>query len=87
MLLETSGSNGTHDEEKLNHFLETSMNDGAIRDGTVTNNPTKINVKTNFFFFNRKKDNVQIKILFLGNLGTARTNRCCYFKGWILLQI
>ncbi|KAG4069502.1 hypothetical protein HA402_006868 [Bradysia odoriphaga] len=42
MLVETSGSNGAHDEEKLNYFLETSMNNGLIQDGTVTNNPTKV---------------------------------------------
>lgn len=44
MLLETSGSNGVHDEEKLTHFLEASMNNGIIRDGTVTNNSKKISV-------------------------------------------
>lgn len=44
MLLETSGSNGVHDEEKLTHFLETSMKNGIIQDGTVTNNTKKISV-------------------------------------------
>lgn len=44
MLLETSGSNGNHDEIKLTHFLETSMKTGIIQDGTVTNVPSKVNV-------------------------------------------
>ncbi|KAJ6634303.1 D-2-hydroxyglutarate dehydrogenase, mitochondrial, partial [Pseudolycoriella hygida] len=42
MLLETSGSNGVHDEEKLSHFLERNMNNGLLQDGTVANNPAKI---------------------------------------------
>ncbi|KAF2905733.1 hypothetical protein ILUMI_00446 [Ignelater luminosus] len=42
MLIETSGSNNKHDEEKLNHFLENVMNDGTVLDGTVTNEPGKM---------------------------------------------
>ncbi|XP_052228670.1 D-2-hydroxyglutarate dehydrogenase, mitochondrial-like isoform X2 [Dreissena polymorpha] len=35
ILIETSGSNGTHDEEKLTQFLETLMTVGKVKDGTV----------------------------------------------------
>lgn len=44
MVVETSGSNGTHDEEKLSNFLESSYNNGIIQDGTLTSNPVKVNV-------------------------------------------
>lgn len=46
MLLETSGSNGKHDEEKLNAFLEEIMSDGTVLDGTVTNEPGRSRVRT-----------------------------------------
>ncbi|XP_065090993.1 D-2-hydroxyglutarate dehydrogenase, mitochondrial-like [Ochlerotatus camptorhynchus] len=42
MLIETSGSNMVHDEEKLTNFLESSMENGLVLDGTVTNEPTKM---------------------------------------------
>ncbi|GLH15671.1 Alkyldihydroxyacetonephosphate synthase [Gryllus bimaculatus] len=42
MLLETSGSNGEHDEAKLNAFLESSMSSGEVLDGTVANEPSRI---------------------------------------------
>lgn len=35
ILIETSGSNNEHDEEKLNNFLETVMEDGTVVDGVV----------------------------------------------------
>lgn len=44
MLIETSGSNTVHDEEKLNHFLENVMSQGLVVDGTVTNEPGKMGV-------------------------------------------
>lgn len=44
MLIETSGSNTVHDEEKLNHFLENVMSEGIVVDGTVTNEPGKMGV-------------------------------------------
>lgn len=43
MLIETSGSNERHDEEKLNDFLEKQMSTNAILDGVVVNEPSKIN--------------------------------------------
>lgn len=42
LLLETSGSNLKHDEEKLSHFLETTMNQGLVQNGVVTSEPSKI---------------------------------------------
>ena len=44
VLIETSGSNGTHDEEKLHDFLETVMGDGLVVDGTLVTESTKIKV-------------------------------------------
>lgn len=44
MLIETSGSNSKHDEEKLNQFLENVITDGTVLDGTVTNEPSKMKV-------------------------------------------
>ncbi|ESO91314.1 hypothetical protein LOTGIDRAFT_182587 [Lottia gigantea] len=43
VLIETGGSNGSHDEEKLNQFLEKEMNSGTIQDGTVATDSVKIN--------------------------------------------
>jgi hypothetical protein len=48
MLIETSGSNGTHDEEKLTNFLESSMANGTVRDGTVASEPSRMKVKAIF---------------------------------------
>lgn len=44
MLIETSGSHLTHDEEKLSLFVEKAMNNDIIEDGTLTNETTKVNV-------------------------------------------
>lgn len=48
MLIESSGSNANHDEAKLNEFLEHVMSDGIVVDGTVTNEPSKMNVSIRF---------------------------------------
>lgn len=42
MLIETSGSNGTHDEEKLNIFLEDVLGSGIVDDGTVASEPSRM---------------------------------------------
>ncbi|NXD16832.1 D2HDH protein, partial [Nothocercus nigrocapillus] len=42
VLIETSGSNSTHDEEKLNNFLERAMTSGLVADGTVATDEKKI---------------------------------------------
>ncbi|KAG7163479.1 D-2-hydroxyglutarate dehydrogenase, mitochondrial-like isoform X2 [Homarus americanus] len=42
MLIETSGSNGIHDEEKLNVFLEEALGAGLVTDGTVATEPSRM---------------------------------------------
>lgn len=42
MLIETSGSNQDHDEEKLNNFLQTALNLSLCVDGVSTNEPSKM---------------------------------------------
>lgn len=42
MLIETSGSNQTHDEEKLNNFLQKAMETSLVVDGVCTNEPGKM---------------------------------------------
>ncbi|XP_050584117.1 D-2-hydroxyglutarate dehydrogenase, mitochondrial isoform X3 [Bombus affinis] len=42
VLLETSGSNASHDEEKLASFVEKALADDIIEDGTLTSDPTKV---------------------------------------------
>ncbi|KAM3962825.1 D-2-hydroxyglutarate dehydrogenase, mitochondrial-like [Aphomia sociella] len=42
VLVETQGSNESHDEEKLSKFLTKEMESGLILDGTVTSEPTKM---------------------------------------------
>jgi len=54
MLLETSGSNAAHDEEKLNSFLEDVMGRGLVCDGTVVTEPSRIKV---YFYTNLNKLN------------------------------
>lgn len=49
VLVETHGSDESHDSEKLNRFLEKEMQSGLILDGTVTSEPTKMQVRQNFY--------------------------------------
>ncbi|XP_069721343.1 D-2-hydroxyglutarate dehydrogenase, mitochondrial-like isoform X1 [Phaenicophaeus curvirostris] len=42
VLVETSGSNSTHDEEKLNSFLEQVLASGLVTDGTVATDDKKV---------------------------------------------
>ncbi|XP_035276490.1 D-2-hydroxyglutarate dehydrogenase, mitochondrial isoform X1 [Anguilla anguilla] len=42
ILIETAGSNATHDEEKLHSFLETVMSSSLVDDGTVATEQAKI---------------------------------------------
>ncbi|XP_053388422.1 D-2-hydroxyglutarate dehydrogenase, mitochondrial-like, partial [Mercenaria mercenaria] len=42
VLIETSGSNSAHDEEKLTKFLESMMESGKVLDGTVAAENSKI---------------------------------------------
>lgn len=63
LLLETSGTNMKHDEEKMSSFLESSLSRGDIQDGTVTSDTAKVqqiwsirellptaNIKEKYFF-------------------------------------
>lgn len=43
MIIETSGSHLIHDEEKLSLFVEKAINNDFIKDGTLTNEITKLN--------------------------------------------
>ena len=42
MLIETSGSNQEHDEEKLNNFLQKAMESSLVVDGVSSSEPGKI---------------------------------------------
>uniref|UniRef100_A0A7S2J429 FAD-binding PCMH-type domain-containing protein n=1 Tax=Zooxanthella nutricula TaxID=1333877 RepID=A0A7S2J429_9DINO len=42
VLIETAGSDAAHDEEKLHRFLEQTMENGLVDDGTVASEPSKI---------------------------------------------
>lgn len=42
ILIETSGSNEQHDEEKLQHFVEAALNLGLIQDGGIYMQPSQI---------------------------------------------
>jgi len=44
MIIETAGSNSIHDEEKLTKFLETSVANEVVKDGTVTSEPGRMKV-------------------------------------------
>lgn len=44
MLIETSGSNAVHDEEKLMNFLSSAMEKNLVLDGTTTNDLSKMKV-------------------------------------------
>ncbi|NWH20982.1 D2HDH protein, partial [Grus americana] len=50
VLIETSGSSSTHDEEKLNNFLEQAMTSGLVIDGTVATDDKKIKASTWFIW-------------------------------------
>lgn len=42
MLLETSGSNSKHDEEKINSFLEQAIGLGVVQNGVTVSEPSKV---------------------------------------------
>lgn len=44
VLVETSGSNSAHDEEKLSNFLEHVMATDLVSDGTLASDDKKIKV-------------------------------------------
>lgn len=53
VLVETHGSDETHDEEKLSRFLNNEMESGLILDGTVSSEPNKMQVKPSTLFTRR----------------------------------
>ena len=60
MLIETAGSNQSHDEEKLSSFVEKAMSRNLISDGTLNSEPGKIKVRTE-----TRVDNLKTFYLFL----------------------
>lgn len=48
MLIETTGSNAGHDEEKVQEFLEHALSTGTVGDGVVTNEPSKMEVSEHY---------------------------------------
>lgn len=48
MVIETSGSNQKHDDEKLSSFVEKAMSTDLVQDGTLSGDPTKIQVSPFF---------------------------------------
>jgi hypothetical protein len=50
MLIETSGSNMEHDEDKLHKFLQKAMDKSIVCDGFVTNEPGKMKVSEVLIF-------------------------------------
>jgi len=54
VLLETSGSNAAHDEDKLHTFLDAVMSSGLVTDGILATVPSKIKVR--LFFTLRNPD-------------------------------
>jgi hypothetical protein len=57
VLVEVSGSNAQHNEEKLNKFLETVMEKCYVENGTVATDSQKINVSIS--------ENVQLLLVVL----------------------
>lgn len=45
MLIETQGSNNAHDEEKITKFLSDAIDTGIVKNGVVTNEPSKMKVR------------------------------------------
>ena len=61
VLVETSGSNAAHDEEKLSGFLDKALGNGIVLDGTMTTDPSKIKVwwtdiGINYYYIHKRSD-------------------------------
>lgn len=97
MVIETSGSHGQHDEEKLSAFLEELMNDEVVTDGTIASTHSQIKVKRYWYIetSHMRKESVQVKkkltrnsyLLCIGTVGIARANSRGIVTRRILLQI
>lgn len=49
IVIETSGSDSTHDGEKLHNFLDAAMTSSLVTDGTVATEDSKIKVPFSIF--------------------------------------
>lgn len=85
MLIETSGSNMNHDEEKLTNFLESSMEQGIVLDGTVTNEPTKMRVRSRHRITATRMSTANR--IFPEHLEAPWTDRRQSHQRWLLLQV
>jgi len=65
VLIETSGSNSTHDEEKLNNFLEQAMTSGLVTDGTVATDDKKIKASHCFLLHKSLRHDSLLGFVFL----------------------
>ena len=59
ILLETSGSNGAHDEEKLSVFLEDVMGSGKVSDGTLATEISKISKISKILFVGLRPEKLE----------------------------
>lgn len=66
LLVETMGSDSSHDSEKLTRFLETSMQKGLVENGALASSETEAKVWLLHFPLTPKQ------ISFLGNVEFAR---------------
>lgn len=82
MLIETSGSNADHDEEKLMHFLDTAMEKKLVLDGTTTNDVGKMKVGLGFV---REYSITRPHSFPAANLVVPGDNRCGNSRRWLLL--
>lgn len=62
IVIETSGSDATHDGEKLHNFLEEAMTSLLVTDGTVATEDSKIKVTVDYFSLL-----IDLLIIFLNN--------------------
>lgn len=66
VLIETHGSDEGHDEEKLSRFLEKQMKSGLILDGTVTGEPSKMQVGIALYYQAWAKKNEKLRAVTSG---------------------
>ncbi|MEE6519607.1 hypothetical protein FKM82_017277 [Ascaphus truei] len=71
VLIETSGSCASHDEEKLNTFLERALDSGLVTAGTLATDQGKI----------------KCLLFHLGSLGPKREDHRGSISRWLCIQI
>lgn len=62
IVIETAGSNATHDEEKLHKFLEEVMTSSLVTDGTVATEATKIKALCSLVLISRTQCDFEFDI-------------------------